>query len=295
MVALGEIVAFLAKCSGKLAGCGSFSIFTLHTIPMGTLLLLLSAGPLQFWASGSPRLKLAGRGLLLLGFITILLTQKRGTFLAITAMALAGALYRRRRFGYLLFAGLLALGLLIPFKGVTAYRALDPKIQSHFNILYRLEMYPFAWHIFQKQPLLGIGLRPLTLEKYLSDYQQHTHLKNLTSYARQVQTLDNMLLTAFVELGALMALTYLGLMVFILITYCRHVGSLKAGRGEALLRLLPLLGFALHSLTYDSLVFPGVAWLFHAQLGMLAAMSWAGQQESAGQPSPREHSASSTP
>lgn len=286
VVALGEIVVVLAKCSDWLAGCESFSVFTIHTIPLGTMLLLLSTGPLQLWASDSPKLKRLGGGLLLLGFIDMLLTQKRGTFLAITAMALAGAIYRRRRLGYLLLAGLLLLGLLIPFKGVTAYRALDPTIQSHFNILYRVEMYPFAWHIFQKHPLLGIGLRPITHERYLPDYQQHTSVQNLGLHVKQLQTFDNMLLTAFVELGTLITLTYMGLVGYILLAYIRHVGSLAVGRGEALLRLLPLLGFAIHSLTYDSLVFPGVNWLFHAELGMLAAMSRAGLPERAGLPPP---------
>jgi hypothetical protein len=286
VVASVEIVMTLAKCSGKLAACGSFSLFTLHTIPLGTTLLLLSTGPLQFWASDSQKLKLLGGGLLSLGFVDILMTEKRGTFLAVSAMALAGALYRRGRLRYLLLAGLLVLGLLIPFKGITAYRALDPEIQSHFNILYRVEMYAFAWHIFQKHPLLGIGLRSFTQEKYLPDYHQHTSVKNLGTWVQLLRTFDNMLLTAFVELGTLMTLAYLALVGYILVTYFRHVGSLAVGRGEALLRLLPLLGFAVHSLTYDSLLFPGVNWLFHAELGMLAAISRSGQQKGADQPLP---------
>ena len=286
VVASVEIVVVLAKCPGVPAGCGSYSLFTLHTIPLGTILVLLSTKPLQFWVSSSPKLKRLGAGLLLLGFVDILLTEKRGTFLAVGAMALASALFRRGRVRFLGLAGLLALGLLIPFRGITAYRALDPEIQSHFNILYRMEMYPFAWHIYQKHPFLGIGLRPFTHEKYLSDYQQHTSVKNFGTWVQRLQTFDNMLLTAFVELGTSMTLAYLGLVGYILVAYFRHVRSMAVGRGEALLRLLPLLGFAVHSLTYDSLVFPGVNWLFHAELGMLAAMSWAGQQEAADQPLP---------
>jgi hypothetical protein len=34
--------------------------------------------------------------------------------------------------------------------------------------------------------------------------------------------------------------------------------------------VLVLLGFAIHSLTYDSLLFPPVNWLFHVQVGIMA-------------------------
>jgi hypothetical protein len=34
--------------------------------------------------------------------------------------------------------------------------------------------------------------------------------------------------------------------------------------------MLILLGFAIHSLSYDSLLFPPVNWVFHVQLGIMA-------------------------
>jgi hypothetical protein len=36
-------------------------------------------------------------------------------------------------------------------------------------------------------------------------------------------------------------------------------------------RVLVLLGLAIHSLSYDSLLNPPVNWLFHVQLGIMAA------------------------
>jgi hypothetical protein len=42
-------------------------------------------------------------------------------------------------------------------------------------------------------------------------------------------------------------------------------------------RLLALLGFAIHSLSYDSLVFPPVNWVFHVQLGLMAGYQMAGR------------------
>jgi hypothetical protein len=43
-------------------------------------------------------------------------------------------------------------------------------------------------------------------------------------------------------------------------------------------RLLVLLGFAIHSLSYDSLLFPSVNWLFHVQLGLMAGYQVGGSE-----------------
>ena len=85
-----------------------------------------------------------------------------------------------------------------------------------------------------------------------------------------LQTFDNMLLTAFVELGSLMTLLYLGLIMVIVIRYCRKLWSSPEPSLLGWYRVLVLFGFAIHSLSYDSLLFPSVNWLFHVQLGIMA-------------------------
>ena len=93
---------------------------------------------------------------------------------------------------------------------------------------------------------------------------------NFLKRSPRLQTLDNMLLTGLVELGTVMTLFYLGLVIFILVKYCRRLRSLPESSPLDWYRVLVLLGFAIHSLTYDSLLFPPVNWLFHVQVGIMA-------------------------
>ncbi len=118
---------------------------------------------------------------------------------------------------------------------------------------------------------MGIGLRPFDHENYLADYQQHN--KKLRDFPQQVaklQTLDNVLLTGLVELGTVMTLFYLALVILILVKYCRRLRSFPESSPIDWYRVLVLLGFAVHSLSYDSLLFPSVNWLFHVQVGIMA-------------------------
>jgi amino acid transporter len=118
---------------------------------------------------------------------------------------------------------------------------------------------------------MGIGLRPFTHARYLSDYQQHNlNLDTFPQAVASLQTLDNLFLTSLVELGTVMTLFYLGLVLFILLKYCRKLRSRPESAPTDWYRVLVVLGFAIHSLTYDSLLFPPLNWLFHVQVGIMA-------------------------
>jgi O-antigen ligase len=253
------------------SGPRAFEVFTLHPIPLGTLIILLSPGPVRLIGSKNFLIKLLGWLLVLLGLILIFYTHKRGTKLALAAMLVVGMLYHGRRLRYLAIAGLLALALTLAFQAPRLLARLDPKIQAHSTIRHRLELQHFAWHIWLKHPIMGIGLRPFTHERYLSDYQQHN--KNLDTFPQAVaslQTFDNLFLTGLVELGTVMTLLYLGLVLLILVKYCRKLRSRPESSPTDWYRVLVLLGFAIHSLTYDSLLFPPLNWLFHVQVGIMA-------------------------
>jgi hypothetical protein len=79
-----------------------------------------------------------------------------------------------------------------------------------------------------------------------------------------------MFITAFVELGTLMTLAYLGLISYVIVNYWQNMRSFSPNHKAPFIPLLPLIGLAIHSLTYDSLIFPQINWLFHVQLGILA-------------------------
>jgi hypothetical protein len=249
----------------------AFEVFTLHPIPLGTLIILLSPGPVRLIVSKNSTLKVLGWLLALLGLSLIYLTHKRGTKLALAAMLGVGMLFHGRRLRYLALAGFLALALALAFQGPLLLARLDPRIPAHSTIQHRLELQYFAWHIWLKHPVMGIGLRPLDHERYLSDYRLHNQeLRTFSQAVASLQTLDNMLLTGLVELGTVMTLFYLGLVTYILVKYCRRLGSRPESSPLDWYRVLVLLGFAIHSLTYDSLVFPPVNWLFHVQVGIMA-------------------------
>ena len=56
----------------------------------------------------------------------------------------------------------------------------------------------------------------------------------------------------------------------ILVKYCRILRSFPESSPWDWYRVLVLLGFAIHSLSYDSLLVPPVNWLFHVQVGIMA-------------------------
>lgn len=271
IIILFEFIAYTPP-TGPLHYNGLANIFTLHSIPLGTLLILLSMGPLHLILSKNRPIRTAGYLVAGLGGILIFLSQKRGTFLAIAAMVLIWGLYRSVRVRYLAAGALLAILLLIPLKGGGILKSLNPDIPSQASILQRFELYPFALHVWKQHPMLGIGLRSLTHDKYLETYNQdNKHLNSFSYSVKKLQTFDNMFVTSFVELGTLMTLVYFWLIILIFIKYWQKLRSYQQPPREDFYRLLVLLGFAIHSMTYDSLVFPPINWLFHVNLGIMAA------------------------
>lgn len=248
-----------------------FNIFTLHPIPLGTLIVLLSPGPLFLLLSKNVKIKLLGAAVAGSSLLLIFLTHKRSTWLAVAAILTVGLLFLARRRKYLLSALLIAIALIFALQGQRLYNRLDPKVPRYASILQRLELYNFALHIWASHPFMGLGLRPMTHAKYLKDYHQlNQDLTDFPQSVAKLQTLDNMVLTGLVELGTLMTLAYAALIILIVARYIRALRASPASTVSDWYRLLILLGLALHSMTYDSLLFPPVNWLFHVQLGIMA-------------------------
>lgn len=263
-----EIIVWLGRGN---YGPHVFQIFTRHPIPLGTVIILLSLGPVRLIATKNFPARLFGWLLVLLSGMLIFLTHKRGAWLALAAILLVSVIYLVRRRRYLVLTLILLVALLLPLEAHRRFARLDPNINNDLTILHRLELFHFALHIWKTHPFMGIGLRSFTHERYLSDY--HLHNQELREFPRAVaslQTLDNLFLTGFVELGAVMTLCYLALVILILVKYCRRLRSSPESSPLDWYRVLVLLGFAIHSLTYDSLLVPPVNWLFHVQMGILA-------------------------
>ena len=250
---------------------GAFEIFTLHPIPLGTMIILLSPGAMRLIFSKNSTFKLLGWLSVLMGIILIYHTHKRGTWIALAAMIAVWGLYLVRRRRYLVISILLAIAIIVPLEAQRRFAHLNPNIARYASVLQRLELYNFALHVWKTHPFMGIGLRSFTHEKYLADYRLHNQeLREFHQSVAKLQTFDNMLLTGLVEMGTVMTLFYLGLVLIILLKYCRRLRSLPQSSPLDWYRVVVLLGFAIHSLTYDSLLFPPVNWLFHVQLGIMA-------------------------
>jgi O-antigen ligase len=252
---------------------GSDLLFMSNPIPIGTFVILLMFGPLYILVSGQKIMKFISAVLIIMGLILIIVANKRGTYLAIAGMVLAWIYYRyMRKSIYAIIASIICLTIIVI--GSKYFKTLNKEIPNHFTILHRLELYPFALHIYQKHPFFGTGLRAFSHESYLGDYQiNNKSLDIFNQTVIQLQTFDNMALTGFVELGSIMAICYLGLIFFIVYRYCRNTQPFSLNNKKEFVLLLPLLGLAIHSMTYDCLMFPQINWLFHVQLGILGGFS----------------------
>jgi O-antigen ligase len=263
-----EIITWLVQGT---YGPKVWQVFVLHAIPLGTLIILLSPGPIRLLVSKNIQAKLLGWLVILASAILIFLTHKRGTWVALAAMLAVGMIYLLRRHKNLIVTILLIFALILSLQIRRQLARLDPHIPHYVSILDRLELYNFALHVWKAHPIMGIGLRSFTLDQYLHDYQlRNKDLHNFPQAVATLHTLDNMLLTAVVELGSLMTLLYLGLLLVILVRYGRKLRASPKSPTLEWYRMLILLGFAIHSLSYDSLLFPPVNWVFHVQLGIMA-------------------------
>ena len=161
---------------------------------------------------------------------------------------------------YWLYTG---MGPLVPFS-LTKY------LITGKSTVFRLENFTFAAHIFLKKPLFGIGLHaPLT--DYLSDYRQKiTKNRDYPKFIQNKKTLENIILCGFVEMGGLFTITYIALIIYLLRNLFRLTKDRPDKRQQVFLFLIPLIGFLIHSMTFDSLIYPHINWLFHSFLGLMA-------------------------
>jgi O-antigen ligase len=268
IIASVEIITWLIQGN---RGPRIWQVFLLHAIPLGTLIVLLSPGPIGLLLSKNFRAKLIGWLLVLAAVILIFLTHKRGTWVALAAMLAVAMIYLARRHKYFIVTLLLIFALILSMQIRRQLARLDPNIPRYVSVLHRLELYNYAFHVWKAHPIMGIGLRSFTLDRYLHDYQlRNKDLHDFPQAVATLHTLDNMLLTAIVELGSLMTLLYLGLLFLILVRYGRKLWAAPESHPLGCYRMLVLLGFLIHSLSYDSLLFPPVNWVFHVQLGIMA-------------------------
>jgi len=250
-------------------------LFSSNPIPAGSLLILLAIGPLLLLAEAkSTRQKTLLSLSLLLGVLVVILIGQRGPILALLVMGFIWATTRNQ--------GLWIFTLAILILAGAGYQFRD-KIPLHYKnhllkketILVRWEFYNVAWQVIKEKPFFGIGFNaPIT--KYITkDYEpkfypadsKHTFPSIITG----VETFDNMALFFLAQTGLLFTGAYICLIFYLIKNLTKKNNNENASiKLQSTLLLTVLIGFAVHSMTYDSLRYPHLNWVFHSLLGLMA-------------------------
>ena len=245
-------------------------LFSFNPIPAGSLLILLFVGPFLLFPSSSRWLRFLQLSSIVFGVAVIVMIGKRGPISGLLGMAfLLPALLPWKKLWIIPLIALILVG--------TGYKmrnhlpvSLRRNLITHTSTLLRLESYPLAAHIFLKKPLFGIGLHaPIT--EYLKDYRQKiTKNPAYSTYIKNEKTLENIILCGFVGMGGLFTISYIVLIIYLLRNLFRRIRDKPEKRLQTVLFLIPLIGFLIHSMTFDSLIYPHLNWIFHSFLGLMA-------------------------
>jgi len=259
---------------------GLVVLYMLNPIPAGTILLLLSAGPLFFLTQS----KISTRGraasiipaaFLLLGLFMLILMGKKGALFSALAMVLFSLWFSGRK----IWVGLIVLTLTL-FVGV-GYQFKDrlsqetyKKITNTDSFHVRMEFLNLAYVLFKDNPAWGIGFNA-SLKKYITpEYPTRFFPKKwdreFFELANQVYTFDNMILCFIAEMGGLLSAAYLAMLWLVLRRFFVGREGTVIFRKDMLFILVPLIGFFIHSLMFDSLKYPPLNWMFHSLLALAA-------------------------
>jgi hypothetical protein len=264
-----DIHGYLINIPGKI-----IRLFSSNPIPAGSLLILLSIGPLVMVAKAENRVEICfWASCLLAGVLMIFLIAHKGPILALVVMAFVGALIYRKGTWILIVVVLVlsSLGYQLRDKVPLFYKNQTIKIES---VLVRMEFYYVALDVIREKPIFGLGFNsslsrfiPLDYEPKI--YSQHSEY-SFYSITQGIQVFDNMLFSFLGEMGGLFTLAYIGLFVYVLKNINLKQNGNTNTSTHASLIFIVIAGFFIHSLTFDSLKYPHLNWMFHSLLGMMA-------------------------
>lgn len=256
-------------------------LFSSNPIPAGSLLILLSIGPLVLAAQAENRWeKFIWVSCLLTGILLIFLIAQRGPILALIVMIFVGAMICRNGAWVLMLVALVLAGIGYQFRD-SALLLYKEQLLKNETVLVRMEFYYIALDVLKEKPVFGLGFNS-PLSRFVPYgykpriYSQHGR-SSFFGMTRGVQVFDNMLLSFMGEMGGLFALAYIGFLAYVL----KNIGLVRSEnanvRAHTSLLLIVVAGFLLHSLTFDSLKYPHLNWIFHSLLGLMAHSQVFGQ------------------
>ncbi|MGO9116249.1 MAG: O-antigen ligase family protein [Desulfomonilaceae bacterium] len=237
--------------------------------PLFNRMLLLAFAPLALILGKVKRNTIIGGSVLCLGYAVCFLSDLRSAVLipvVLGAIAVGFGSLKARRF--LLILAPLAVVIFLFFNQLPIQK-LQPNYEPAY---YRIENYPFSWHIAVQNPYFGNGLRA-PREKYLDDYQlvyRYSTMEKFADSTKRIVVSENIFLTFMADLGFPFLIIYVGSVSILLIKLIRWTSKPKQPEFvPALALLLPLVGALMHFLVLDGLLHPHVSWFFHILLGMI--------------------------
>lgn len=254
-----------------------------NPIPAGSLLVLLSVGPLFMFVQAEKKGgKIFWGSCLLAGIILIILIGQKGPVLALIVMAFVGIIGFRKASLVLILSALVIVGIGYQFKNDIPLQY-KKQISKFETVLIRMEFYHVALDVVKEKPIFGLGFNS-SLSRFIpSDYEAKIYSKQ-AGYAfygatAGIRVFDNMFLCFLGEMGGAFTLVYMGLFAYILKNIVLNRENSAFDRVQVSLLLMVIAGFFAHSMTFDSLKYPHLNWIFHSILGLMAHSQAFGQTE----------------
>jgi len=247
-------------------------------------ILLLSLGPIALIGSRKPLNWLLGIPLLCLSYIALLLDAIgfNRFFYTVSVITLVSSLllFIFGRWTKIQLAVVLLSGAVAMIGAVYAFSPIESKLQNIMNdnrTRYRLENYPFAWHIVKQHPVIGIGLET-PLNQFLWNYgPKLTQWPNRQLFSEMVQRInspDNMYLAFMVYLGLPFLFVYVFALLVLLWRLLRIAWRAPPGFGiHPVAILIPLVACMMHFVDLDGLLYGDINWYFHLILGLIPVYS----------------------
>ena len=258
-------------------------LFSGNPIPAGSLLIILSIGPLiSLEESENNWQRLFWVFCLLSGALLITLIAQRGPALAMIVMAFFIAATKRKGIWIFTVVALIFVGAGYQF---------GEKIPSQFKnelikketLLVRMELYYIALEVVREKPIFGIGFNAPLSRFIPNEYESKVYTKvqggSFKDMVAGLHVFDNMALSFLGEAGGLFTLAYIGLGVYVLVGIKRSLKSGFIDQTQTILTLIVLVVFMAHSMTFDSLKYPHLNWIFHSLLGLVAQCQVSNQKE----------------
>jgi O-antigen ligase len=253
---------------------GRILLFSGNPIPAGSLLILLSSGPLILLSKSKNNWqRLFWVFCLLSGAFLITLIAQRGPALAMVVMVFFLAATKRKGIWVFTLVSLIIVGA-----GYQLADKIPPQFKNELlkeeTLLVRMELYHIALDVVKEKPIFGLGFNSSLYRFIPYDYQTKSyptdHKSSFQGMVAGTYVFDNMVLSFLGEMGGIFTVAYIVLGVYLVVNIFKVKNSEFFDRSQTLLIFIVLVGFVFHSMTFDSLKYPHLNWIFHSFLGLIA-------------------------